>query len=138
MLARRGDGPGNVLDHPFSGSECEELVEEPAPCRANIAVAILEVTIGGIAVNVLNNRTRMILQLDKSSIKLIEEWVTPLVKELARSQVDGESSTEGSPSVPVTLLAKFHFSACVTPNVREKVWWNPGFHTWQINEKPKV
>ena len=73
--------------------------------------------------------------MGKSTIQLVEEWVIPLVKELARSQVDGESSTEGSPRDPVTPLAKFHFSACDTPNVREKVWWNPGQHTWQINAK---
>jgi hypothetical protein len=99
---------------------------------------VIDVKIGGFDVSCLNNRRQIVLKLCDATMKFIEQWMVPLVRELARSQVDAESSTDARPSDSVATLANFHFTASNTPNVRDKVFWNPSLHTWEVNaKKPK-
>ena len=85
----------------------------------------------------LNDATKIAMRLDENTIKFIVGWVVPLVRELARSQ--------DSPVHVATLaetprhLDGFFFSVSQTPNIRDKVTWNPVMHSWQLfTKKPKV
>ena len=100
--------------------------------------AVLDARIGGRQVRCLNHTTRMVLELDATTEEFITAWMVPLVRVLARQQdlpatvppcVAPESSAQ---------VAGFHFTASMTPNVRDKLCWNPLAHAWNLLlAKPK-
>ena len=86
----------------------------------------------------MNVGTRMVLKLDSATAKFISAWVIPLVRELARSQAQSPSSPETVASESTDTFASFQFCASPTPNIRDKVQWNPMKHCWEILvKKPK-
>ena len=72
----------------------------------------------------------MLLRLDESTIKLIGEWMLPLIRETAHSQADTAHS-QAEPESRVSK-AEFQFTACATPNVRDKISWTPKMHKWIV------
>lgn len=100
--------------------------------------AVLKTNIGGFNVFCLNHAARMVLKLDRATAKFISAWVVPLVRELARSQAQCPSSPESVASISTDTVAGFQFCASTTPNIRDKVQWNPLKHLWEILlKKPK-
>ena len=92
----------------------------------------MAVNIGAFRVMCLNDAKKIVLRLDEETIKFIKEWMVPLLRETARSQDElDRGSVRASVEAPAKL-ATFHFSAPTTPNIRDKVLWNPTTHSWQI------
>ena len=130
-VARTADNLGN----PVSDSDCDEH-RSPARQRVGRDVAVTELDIGGFTVLCLNSTARMVLKLDEATVKFITGWIVPLVKVLAHSQ-DLSQHKLGSPSASVACeaadpLGVFRFSACPTPNIRDKVCWNLNAHAWSV------
>jgi hypothetical protein len=74
----------------------------------------------------------MALMLDTATITFIAGWVAPLVRELAHSQELKGSTSGSSPNDVVGHLANFHLVPGSTPNIRDKVSWSPGTHSWKL------
>ena len=79
----------------------------------------------------LNDARKMVLRLDDDTVKFINGWMVPLLRETARSQDSQERKPTEAAEAP-GQLAQFHFSAPSTPNIRDKVLWNPTAHSWEI------
>jgi hypothetical protein len=101
---------------------------------------VMEVDIGGYKVKCLNTTARILLLLEKATVTFITSWIVPLVRDLAlRQKKTGSeevSETDGSGSV--VPLEGFHFIASPTPNIRDKVNWNPSTHTWTIQTRKPI
>jgi hypothetical protein len=108
--------------------------------RVKSTIAVMEVDIGGYKVKCLNTTARILLLLEKATVTFITSWIVPLVRELALSQENtgsgGVSETDSSGSVGP--LTGFHFIASPTPNIRDKVNWNPSTHTWTIQTRKPI
>ena len=63
-------------------------------------------------------------------------WVLPLLRELARSQDSQQlEATTATEELCPRTLQRFHFCASRTPNLRDKVCWNPLRHSWELRLK---
>ena len=91
----------------------------------------LLVNIGGFDMITVNDAKKIVMKIDVNLVKFIYAWVVPLVRDMARSQDKQESETMQSPEAP-SNLARFHFEASSTPNIRDKVVWNPMDHKWKV------
>ena len=103
---------------------------------------IVKLSIGGHSVHCLNHATQALLKLDAGTIEFIASWVAPLVKELAeRLGTDGSQPSHalnGGSSEVSSLATKFKFASPPTPNVRDKISWDPKRHAWHVFvRKPK-
>jgi hypothetical protein len=92
----------------------------------------VQANIGGYSVNCLNHTTRMVLKVDQQTVTFITGWIVPLVRKLAHSQAMKPSGSESTTEESPTSLAGFHFQASPTPNIRDKVCWNPSIHAWKL------
>jgi hypothetical protein len=88
----------------------------------------LVLNIGGFHVMCLNDAKKMVMRLNDETIKFIVGWVVPLLRETARSQDLEVTEAAEAPR----KLAQFHFIAPTTPNIRDKVIWNPTKHCFEI------
>ena len=95
-------------------------------------LATVAINIGGFNVQCMNYGPRMVLKLDLATAKFISAWVIPLMRELARSQAQSHLSLETAASESTDAFAGFQFCARPTPNIRDKVQWNPMKHCWRI------
>ena len=108
---------------------------KPAPKRMKPSTAVIEVMIGGYKVNCLNTTVRILLLLETQTVTFITRWIVPLVQDLALCQdqkgLEGASETDSSESTGA--IAAFHFIASPTPNIRDKITWNPMTHSWVLH-----
>ena len=117
-------------------SSLENPFEDPQDLSKDITIkgykatdSALVIQIGGHSVTCLNNATRMVLRLDNATAKFISDWVVPFVTKVALCQ-----ALPLSPSNAVAggTLANFQLIASATPNLRDKVQWNPSKHLWEV------
>ena len=127
------------LEDPFG--EADSLHDNvPAAKRQKSTAPVLYVAVGGYTLTTLNNTVKIVLLLEKETVTFITNWVVPLLRELALSQekYSSNSAEETDSSESMRTLASFHFIASPTPNIRDKVNWNPGTHSWAINLKKPI
>ena len=99
----------------------------------------MELDIGGYKVKCLNTSARMLLLLEKQTVTFITSWIVPLVREVAlQEQARSEGVSETDSSESVGAFADFHFIASPTPNIRDKVNWNPSTHSWAIQLRQPI
>ena len=91
---------------------------------------------GGFDLVCLNHGNRIALKLCDDTAKFIAAWVVPLLRELAHSQDSQQlgATTDTDKHRPSTLQG-FHFCASSTPNLRDKICWNPLRHSWEASLK---
>ena len=94
------------------------------------------VHVGGFDLVCLNHGNRIALKLCDDTVKFIAAWVVPLLRELAHSQDSQQlgATTDTDKHRPSTLQG-FHFCASSTPNLRDKIVWNPLRHSWEVRLK---
>ena len=117
------------LVNPFSDSEPED---DAGPVRwsADHVAAVIEITMGGFKVTCLNSKRKMALKLDDVTVSFISSWVVPFVKVCAGCQ---ELRQESLASASVEDQSQgYRQAASKTPNLRDKVVWNPTAHTWKL------
>ena len=117
-------------NNPFKDDTDDDEAVSNTPTRADQAV--LEIDIGGFKVRCMNHALRMVMEMDDAAAKFISDWFVPLVRQVARSQGQEPSSPETDANDSPESLAEFHFSVSATPNLRDKVQWNPLQHSWEI------
>ena len=108
------------MDEPFDASSTtlkNQVINDP----------VIQVIIGGHTLTCVNHATRMMLKLDNATVQFITDWVVPLVTKLAFSK---DPSPSTGPAVGT--LANFHLTACATPNIKDKIQWNPTQHFWEV------
>jgi len=117
------DAADNITTVPRNGNRVQDRHGLPE----------ITVHIGGFDLVCLNYGSRIVMKLCGDTVNFIAEWVLPLLRELARSQdsqqLEAETATEEL--CPRTLQG-FHFCASKTPNIRDKVCWNPLRHSWEV------
>ena len=115
-----------------SDSEAEdrktvEIESVRLPLRSQ---ATLKAQIGGFNVTVLNLIRPKVLKVDADALIFITEYIVKrVVHLLSVAQAGTEAASSSAQPVP---LAKFHFPDSPTPNVRDKVVWDPTKHAWRI------
>ena len=120
------------LDDPF---EDKTLIKDQLIKNYKATDAALVIQIGGHSVTCLNNASRMVLKLDNATAKFISDWVVPFVTKVALCQA---LPLAPSNAVADGTLANFQLIASATPNLRDKVQWNPSNHIWEVVvKKPK-
>jgi hypothetical protein len=77
----------------------------------------------------------MVLKLEAPTAQFISAWVVPLVREMALSQAQVPNTKAPLSQNPQIQLERFRLCASQTPNIRNKVVWNPLQHTWIITVK---
>jgi len=122
------------LDSPFDEDDTDDKAGQGSsiPSFKGSFLATMEINIGGFNVQCMNYAPRMVLKLDLATAKFISAWVIPLMRELARSQVQSPSSPETVASKSMDAFGGFQFCASPTPHIRDKVQWNPMKHSWEI------
>ena len=124
-IVRRARNLGN----PLSDSEAENTTDL-VRFNAERGSAVVEVTMGGFKVTCLNSNRKMALKLDEVTVRFISGWIVPLIKVCASRKAPSQDDLG---SVPVTNESQdFHLNVCPTPNIRDKVWWNPTAHEWKV------
>ena len=116
----------------FSDSD-DDCGGKPAAGRGKTTAAAIDIIVGGFTVGCMNTKRQILLKVDERTTAFLVGWVVPLAREFALSQADVDdaadtTATTDSPS----KLASFHFSASPTPNIRDKVSWNPREHRWAL------
>lgn len=126
--ARRARNLGNAL----SDSESENTTGIVGN-NAEEGSAVVEVAMGDFILTCLNSNRRMALKLDEVTVRFISGWIVPLMKVCASSKAPSQDNLGSVPAVPVKDESqKFHLSVSPTPNIRDKVWWNPTAHAWEV------
>ena len=130
--------PGGLEDPFEEGGSLDDHVSVAK--RVKSTTSVMEVDIGGYKVKCLNTTARMLLLLEKETVTFITSWIVPLVRELAlkHEQTGSEGVSETDSSESVGALAGFHFIASPTPNIRDKVNWNPSTHSWAIQLRQPI
>ena len=123
------------LDDPWAGPEDDSMVSVSAPRKRRCyrddghpQCAEISVDIGGNKVQCLNEARRMVMRADGATMKCIVEWMVPIIVYEAHL-VDEQCAESPGDGVPPT---GFQFVGNPTPNLREKVCWNPSHHTWEV------
>ena len=99
--------------------------------KRKVEVGAMDVILGEYPLTIVNTSTKCLLKCDENTKKFVRMWLTPLVKVVALSQDSSNDSQDGSQDATVQL-APFHMSVNATPNVREKVSWEPLNHMWKL------
>ena len=135
------DDVENVLDNELPGGV--DNTDSLARFKKTKWAGVVKLDICGHSVHCLNNAAMILLKLDVHTIEFIASWVAPLVKELAETHVRTGGSKQslgldgGSKNVS-SLANQFQFASLPTPNVRDKVCWEPTHHAWRVHvQKPK-
>ena len=117
--------------NPLEDSESEDFANA-MPARSQdrqtaLRPAVLEVIMGEFKVTALNSLSRLTLKIDEATLKFIAGWIVPLVRFCAKGKARSQEVVESAPSTAHKQddHGGFHLDACVTPNVRGKVSWNP-------------
>ena len=128
---------------PSATMDSDDEADAAAPDQGKKVVKpFLQVQIGGFSVECLNTNRRVVFKLDADTVGFINNWICPLIKELCRSNLERADSPKDA-STPAadegaSNLDVFKFTACATPNIREKVIWDPLTNEWKILvKKPK-
>ena len=107
----------------------------------NSVAAFLNVNIGDHIVEVLNDAHRFVIKLfdhgklQKNTIAWIQKWLLPLAKVRITHDSRSQKSESSQETQPVLNLAPFHFKASPTPNIRDRVTWNPTHSAWLVHVK---
>ena len=114
-------------DHDPNDEKCLRIPFHVHPC--------LRVTMGEFTVTCLNNGRVCVLQVDDECIKFILGFLLPLAEtKWAHSQ-----SGAATPQEHEKPTAAFSFSTSCTPNIRDKVSWEPVRHGWKLSiKKPRA
>ena len=114
------------------------IADSDDECSQPTGAFVLEACMGGHQVRCLNHTARMVLELDAKTEDFIMAWMVPLVRELAH-EVGPPATVPACPGPQCsTPEAGFRFSANMTPNIRDKLCWNPLAHAWTVSlVKPK-
>ena len=115
------------LADPFDPKSIDDKVKLPSG-RFEVEAALV-INIGGHNVTCINHASRMVLKLDAATAQFISDWVVPLVNKMALSQALPTSLSDAG---ACGTLANFQMIASPTPNIRDKVQWNPSRHIWEI------
>jgi hypothetical protein len=87
------------------------------------------IRIGWFDLYCLNNKNRIVMRLDATTIKFINEWLVPLLRDMAIAK--DHPMKPLSPDQSIDPVG-FQFSSNTTPNIRNKVTWNPTRHAWDV------
>ena len=92
---------------------------------------VVRITIGDLSVSCLNNGRVCVLLVDSETMRFIANCLLPMgLEPLAPSQ---------QPKALTQAPAPFNFGNSSTPNVRDKVTWDPTRHGWKLSvKKPKI
>ena len=84
---------------------------------------------------VLNDARKLCVRLEEKSARFVSEWMLPLVHEVvARADKADHSTPEtASSSDSSRPVAKFNFLASDTPNIANKIYWQPGHHRYLVH-----
>ena len=76
----------------------------------------------------------MTLKIDEATVKFIAGWILPLVRVCAKTKAPSQEMLGCSPSTALSQddLNGFHLQDGPTPNIRDKVCWNPTAHKWMV------
>ena len=102
---------------------------------------VIQIKLGTYTLTALNSRRRMALLVDACTVDFVTGWLLPLLKQIVEGKVAIVPTTEAvAPSQDSPEDSQgFHLTACVTPNLRDKVCWCPAVHTWKVYiPKPKA
>ena len=89
---------------------------------------LVDIMIGGFTLTCINTKRRATLKLDAGTVKFISEWLVPLARQCPATT---DNSSEPLPDGPVAGESPgFQLSVSSTPNIRDKVTWNPTAHSW--------
>ena len=79
----------------------------------------------------LEQQEKMALKLDEKTVNFITKFVVPFMKGC------GAKSAKSGESAPPPRLADqsqgYQLAASITPNIRDKVYWNPKAHEWKLS-----
>ena len=111
----------------------DEDDDRPARFSAENVQSSIDITIGDFTVTCLNSKKRMALKLDEKTVNFITKFVVPFMKGC------GAKSAKSGESAPPPRLADqsqgYQLAASITPNLRDKVYWNPKAHEWKLTIK---
>ena len=79
-------------------------------------------------VTCLNSYRKITLKFDEAAAKFISGWIVPLIKMCASLRAPSQDTLAPSQAES----HGFQLNACPTPSIRDKVYWNPTAHTWQV------
>ena len=125
-----------------SDEELESPSDQSDSKPAKLEAPAIDIEIGGFPLTCMNLHKQVVLQVGEDTTRFIRYWLVPLAGTVAHSQVAVDSSKDSSLSDSSTCdtpsrPAGFQFTANPTPNIREKISWNPMKHAWKVNiQKP--
>ena len=123
------------LENPLSDSEDENHGTAPSIVRyTEVKPAVVEIAIGEFTILALNSKRKMALQFDEASVKFIVGWIVPKMRVCAKTKAPSQEMLGCSPSTALSQddLNGFHLRDGPTPNIRDKVCWNPTAHKWKV------
>ena len=102
--------------------------------RIDVRRAVMEISIGGHTVMCLNHATRMSLKLDNKTYAFITAWMVPLMRQVSALPHDVPAVKQMALSQAASPDAKptFTLSQSPTPNIKDKVHWNPPKNRWDL------
>ena len=105
--------------------------------KSDVRRAVMDICIDGHTVHCLNHATRMSLLLDDKTAAFITAWMLPLMKQVCALPCDEPANKQMALSQVPSPDAKptFTLPSSATPNVRDKVHWNPPNNRWDLHLK---
>ena len=123
----------NRLENPLSDSDSENATAPSQVVRTyELTSAVVELTLAEFTVTVLNSSRRMALKVDEAAVKFVTGWIVPLIRLCATRKPDSQVLEAPSTSPSHGHPSSFCLRDDPTPNIRDKVCWNPTEHKWKV------
>ena len=124
------------LEDPLSDSDSENHVTAPSQVRnyAEVKSAVVEIALGEFTIVSLNSNRKLTLKIDEATVKFIAGWIVPLVRVCAKTKASSQEMLGCGASTALSQddLNGFQLRDGPTPNIRDKVCWNPTAHKWKV------
>jgi hypothetical protein len=125
------------LENPLSDSDSENHVtfpENQVRNYAEVKSAVIEIALGEFTIVSLNSNRKLTLKIDEATVKFIAGWIVPLVRVCAKTKAPSQEMLGCGASTALSQddLNGFHLRDGPTPNIRDKVCWNPTAHKWKV------
>ena len=129
------------LEDPLSDSDSENAVtatsqacDWPSRCTAGVKSAVVEISLGEFTIVSLNSNRKLTLKIDEATVKFIAGWIVPLVRVCAKTKASSQEVLGCGASTALSQddLNGFQLRDRPTPNIRDKVCWNPTAHKWKV------
>ena len=128
---------GRMIKAKLEDSEEEDADDQNDAKNLRIPFKVhpyLRVTMGDFTVTCLNSGRECVILVDEDCTKFIKGFLLPLAA-AQTSALSQSGAVTPKGQKPETAGASFSFSSTCTPNIRDKVSWDPMMHGWKMSIK---